>query len=63
MLRVAAAAPADTFSEVLLNPDDYNDDDVFVPASDKENFDLFDWQLCKVNLLFYSKTTNEINRL
>jgi hypothetical protein len=43
VLRVAGAAPAET----PANPD-YYDDDEFVPASEKENFDVFDWQLCKV---------------
>jgi hypothetical protein len=40
---VAGATPAET----LPNPD-YYDDDEFVPASEKENFDVFDWELCKV---------------
>jgi hypothetical protein len=44
VLRVAGAAPAET----PANPDYYDDDDEFVPASEKENFDVFDWQLCKV---------------
>jgi hypothetical protein len=46
VLRVAGVAPAET----VANPDLYadEDDDEFVPASDKENFDVFDWQLCKV---------------
>jgi hypothetical protein len=44
VLRVAGAAPA----ESQANPDYYDDDDEFVPASEKENFDAFDWQLCKV---------------
>ncbi|PNF27058.1 Serine protease inhibitor 27A [Cryptotermes secundus] len=43
VLLVAGAEPAET----PANPDYYDDDDEFVPASEKENFDVFDWQLCK----------------
>lgn len=46
MLRVAGAAPAETLANPNLYADE--DDDEFVPASDKDNFDAFDWQLCKV---------------
>ena len=49
VVGLTVAVPADGFSEGLANPDDYDDDDdVFVPITDKENFDVFDWQLCKV---------------
>lgn len=47
VVGLTVAVPADGFSEGLANPDDYDDDDVFVPITDKENFDVFDWQLCK----------------
>jgi hypothetical protein len=61
VLRVAGAAPADTPSEVSLNPD-YYDDDLFVPASSEENFDVFDWQLCKVRVrCFKGKTSHAKN--
>lgn len=43
VLRVAGATPAETVGTT----DYYDDDDEFVPASEKENFDVFDWQLCK----------------
>lgn len=49
VLRVAGTTPADTSPEASLNPD-YYDDDLFVPFTDKENFDVFDWQLCKVRV-------------
>ncbi|XP_069680025.1 serine protease inhibitor 2-like isoform X2 [Periplaneta americana] len=32
--------------KVQQNPD-YDDDDVFTPVEGRENFDLFDWRLCK----------------
>ena len=55
---LTVAVPADEFRESIPNPDEY-DDDLFVPVSDKENFDVFDWQLCKVNptlfILIFSK--------
>ena len=58
LFGLTVAVPADTFSEPIPNSDDY-DDDLFVPISDKENFDVFDWQLCKVNsplfILIFSK--------
>jgi len=50
VLRVAGAAPAESSSEVFPNSDYSYDDDVFVPSSEKENFDVFDWQLCKVRI-------------
>jgi hypothetical protein len=48
---LTVAIPADRSSEDFANPD-YYDDDVFVPVSDKENFDVFDWQLCKVRIRY-----------
>ena len=49
LLGRTVAVPAGVFSESIRNSDDYDDDDLFVPVSDKENFDVFDWELCKVN--------------
>jgi len=58
LFGLTVVVPADVFSESIQNSDDY-DDDLFVPVSDKENFDVFDWQLCKVNpqlfILIFSK--------
>ena len=48
LFGLTVAVPADLLSESISNSDDY-DDDLFVPVPDKENFDVFDWQLCKVN--------------
>jgi hypothetical protein len=48
LFGLTVAVPANTFSESIPNSDD-NDDDLFVPVSDIENFDAFDWQLSKVN--------------
>jgi serpin B len=47
LLGRTVAVPAGVFSESIRNSDDYDDDDLFVPVSDKENFDVFDWELCK----------------
>jgi hypothetical protein len=44
VLRVAGVAPAET----PATPNDYDDDDEFVPVSEEGHFDVFDWQLCKV---------------
>ena len=48
LFGLMVAVPAKTLSETITISDDY-DDDLFVPVPDKENFDAFDWQLCKVN--------------
>ena len=48
LFGLTVAVPANTVSESIPNSDAY-DDDLFVPVSDKEHFDAFDWQLCKVN--------------
>jgi hypothetical protein len=48
LLSLTVAVPADSFLEPIPLSDYDDDDDVFSPVTDKENFDAFDWQLCKV---------------
>jgi len=47
LFGLTVAVPANSFSERIPLSDYDEDDDVYAPVTDKENFDVFDWQLCK----------------